>query len=45
MQREGVLRQRVKKWGRFEDVMAYAVLRSDVVSNPDAVPPLQSAKP
>ena len=31
MQREGVLRQRVRKWGRFEDVMAYAVLRSDVV--------------
>jgi ribosomal-protein-alanine N-acetyltransferase len=30
LQREGVLRQRVRKWGRFEDVVAYAVLRSDV---------------
>jgi RimJ/RimL family protein N-acetyltransferase len=24
---EGLLRQRVRKWGRFEDVMAYAALR------------------
>jgi ribosomal-protein-alanine N-acetyltransferase len=45
MQREGVLRQRVRKWGRFEDVMAYAVLRSDIVLSSDAVPPLESADP
>jgi ribosomal-protein-alanine N-acetyltransferase len=30
MRREGVLRQRVRKWGRFEDVVVYAVLRDDV---------------
>ena len=29
MRREGVLRERVLKWGRFEDVVIYAVLRSD----------------
>jgi RimJ/RimL family protein N-acetyltransferase len=29
MRREGVLRQRVRKWGRFEDVVIYAVLRDD----------------
>jgi ribosomal-protein-alanine N-acetyltransferase len=45
MQREGVLRQRVRKWGRFEDVMAYAVLRGEIVLSPDAVPPLESAEP
>jgi ribosomal-protein-alanine N-acetyltransferase len=33
LQREGVLRQRVRKWGRFEDVVAYAVLRSDSISS------------
>jgi ribosomal-protein-alanine N-acetyltransferase len=27
MQQEGVLRQRVRKWGRFEDVVLYAVVR------------------
>ena len=27
MQREGVLRQRVRKWGKFEDVVIYARLR------------------
>jgi RimJ/RimL family protein N-acetyltransferase len=27
MQHEGVLRQRVRKWGKFEDVVIYAVLR------------------
>jgi RimJ/RimL family protein N-acetyltransferase len=32
MQREGVLRQRVRKWGRFEDVVVYSVLREDVPS-------------
>ncbi|HTS52534.1 MAG TPA: GNAT family N-acetyltransferase [Burkholderiales bacterium] len=31
LQREGVLRQRVRKWGRFEDVVSYAVLRSDAI--------------
>lgn len=30
MRREGVLRQRVLKWGRFEDVVIYALLRDDV---------------
>jgi [ribosomal protein S5]-alanine N-acetyltransferase len=29
MRQEGLLRQRVRKWGRFEDVMAYAILRED----------------
>jgi RimJ/RimL family protein N-acetyltransferase len=31
MQCEGVLRQRVRKWGRFEDVVLYAVLRQGLV--------------
>jgi len=30
MQREGVLRQRVRKWGKFEDVVLYAILRHDM---------------
>ena len=29
MYNEGLLRQRVRKWGRFEDVMVYAALRDD----------------
>jgi [ribosomal protein S5]-alanine N-acetyltransferase len=29
MRREGLLRQRVRKWGVFEDVVALAVLRSE----------------
>lgn len=29
MRQEGVLRQRVRRWGRFEDVLAYAVLRAE----------------
>jgi [ribosomal protein S5]-alanine N-acetyltransferase len=29
MQREGFLRQRVRKWGAYEDVVLYAVLRDD----------------
>jgi [ribosomal protein S5]-alanine N-acetyltransferase len=29
MQREGVLRQRVRKWGKYEDVVLYAILRTD----------------
>jgi RimJ/RimL family protein N-acetyltransferase len=30
MQREGVLRQRVRKWGKYEDVVLYAILRADL---------------
>ena len=29
MRCEGVLRQRVRKWGRFEDVVLYAILREE----------------
>ena len=29
MQREGLLRQRVRKWGVYEDVVVYAILRDD----------------
>jgi [ribosomal protein S5]-alanine N-acetyltransferase len=29
MQREGVLRERVRKWGVYEDVILYAMLRAD----------------
>jgi [ribosomal protein S5]-alanine N-acetyltransferase len=29
MQREGLLRQRVRKWGIYEDVILYAILRDD----------------
>jgi RimJ/RimL family protein N-acetyltransferase len=29
MQREGRLRQRVRKWGLYEDVILYAILRED----------------
>jgi [ribosomal protein S5]-alanine N-acetyltransferase len=29
MQREGLLRQRVRKWGSYEDVVVYAILRDD----------------
>ncbi len=29
MQREGLLRQRVCKWGKFEDVGILAILRTD----------------
>jgi ribosomal-protein-alanine N-acetyltransferase len=32
MQREGILRQRVRKWGRFEDVVIYSMLRDDLPS-------------
>jgi RimJ/RimL family protein N-acetyltransferase len=31
--REGVLRQRVRKWGAFEDVAALAMLRTDAAAN------------
>jgi RimJ/RimL family protein N-acetyltransferase len=30
MQREGLLRQRVRKWGAYEDVILYAILRDDL---------------
>lgn len=30
MRQEGLLRQKVRKWGRFEDVVARAVLRADL---------------
>jgi [ribosomal protein S5]-alanine N-acetyltransferase len=29
MQREGLLRERVRKWGVYEDVIVYAILRED----------------
>ena len=29
MQREGLLRQRVRKWGVYEDVVLYAIVRDD----------------
>ena len=29
MEREGVLRERVRKWGVYEDVVLYAILRED----------------
>jgi ribosomal-protein-alanine N-acetyltransferase len=29
MQREGLMRARVKKWGLYEDVVLYAILRED----------------
>jgi RimJ/RimL family protein N-acetyltransferase len=45
MQREGILRQRVRKWERFEDVVAYAVLRGDVVSSSNIALPFESTEP
>jgi ribosomal-protein-alanine N-acetyltransferase len=30
MQREGLLRQRVRKWEKYEDVVLYAILRADL---------------
>jgi RimJ/RimL family protein N-acetyltransferase len=29
MKQEGVLRERVRKWGVYEDVAVYAILRED----------------
>jgi RimJ/RimL family protein N-acetyltransferase len=29
MRREGMLREEVRKWGRFEDVILCGILRSD----------------
>jgi len=34
LQREGILRQRVRRWGRFEDVVACAILRTEFRANP-----------
>ena len=30
MQKEGVLRSHIKKWGKFEDLVVYGILRSDL---------------
>ena len=40
MKREGVLRQRVRKWGVFEDVALYSILRGDAAATrePDGEP-------
>jgi [ribosomal protein S5]-alanine N-acetyltransferase len=35
-QGEGLLRQRVRKWGVFEDVLAYALLRTDYLASRNA---------
>jgi len=35
MQREGLLRQRVRKWGRYEDVVLYAVIRDERTDDQD----------
>ena len=37
-QREGLLRQRVMKWGRFEDVVLLSILRSDWVTRQSTPP-------
>lgn len=33
---EGLLRQRVRKWGVFEDVLAYAILRAEYIAARDS---------
>ena len=38
MRQEGVLRQRVCKWGQFEDVLVWAVLRDDLLPGGDQQP-------
>lgn len=35
MRQEGTLRQRVRKWGVYEDVVLYATLRDDRTEEPD----------
>ncbi|MBW4829047.1 MAG: GNAT family N-acetyltransferase [Clostridiaceae bacterium] len=30
MKKEGILRQHVKKWGEYEDLVHYGLLRSDI---------------
>jgi [ribosomal protein S5]-alanine N-acetyltransferase len=42
MKQEGVLRQRVRKWGVFEDVVILAILRADW---PERTPPLAGSTP
>jgi RimJ/RimL family protein N-acetyltransferase len=39
MQHEGVMRDAVLKWGRFEDLALYAVLAPDWTSAPPAPMP------
>lgn len=34
MKLEGVMRQRVKKWGRYEDIAIYAILRTEATGLP-----------
>jgi RimJ/RimL family protein N-acetyltransferase len=34
MKREGVLRQHIKKWGTFEDLVAFGVLRDELAATP-----------
>lgn len=39
MRKEGFFQQHVKKWGQFEDVVAYGILQSDPIrSRPDETP-------
>ncbi|MCA9291790.1 MAG: GNAT family N-acetyltransferase [Phycisphaerales bacterium] len=40
---EGVLRQRIRKWGEFIDVRQYAILRSDPAAAPTDPSPKDSA--
>jgi len=42
-QGEGLLRQRVRKWGVFEDVLAYALLRTEYITARDS--PLKGGPP
>jgi RimJ/RimL family protein N-acetyltransferase len=34
-QHEGILRQRVRKWGVYEDVAILAILKADWIQHPD----------
>jgi len=46
MQREGVLRQRVRKWGVFEDVVLLAILRDEwLAAGPVSREPATGSKP
>ncbi|TXG97807.1 MAG: N-acetyltransferase [Nevskiaceae bacterium] len=42
-QQEGLLRQRVRKWGRFEDVLIWSRLRLSGADDPD-VPDLHGQR-
>jgi [ribosomal protein S5]-alanine N-acetyltransferase len=44
MQREGLLRQRVRKWGKYEDVAVYAMLRAELNGGTAASPSLRSSE-